>query len=67
MQDIYKKRETVRKYKPVSEFPAVSRDISLAVRPNITADDIEQAIYSAIKDEKQVVLADLRFIEKYEG
>ena len=55
------------KYKPISEFPAISRDISLAVRPNITAYDIEQAIRKTVEREKQVILTNLKFVEKYEG
>lgn len=67
MEGVYKQKKPVVRYKPVSEFPAISRDISLAVQANITAHDIEEAIRKTVEGEKQVVLTDLRFIEKYEG
>ncbi|MCK5178963.1 MAG: phenylalanine--tRNA ligase subunit beta, partial [Candidatus Omnitrophica bacterium] len=67
MSEIYAQKEHRPKYKQVSGFPAVSRDISLAVEPNVTAYDIEQAVRKTVEREKRVVLADLKFIEKYEG
>jgi len=67
MDDIYTQKKRHPKYKPVSEFPAVSRDISLAVGPNVTAHDIEQAVRETVEREKQVILTGLKFVEKYEG
>ncbi|MBN1869988.1 MAG: phenylalanine--tRNA ligase subunit beta [Candidatus Omnitrophica bacterium] len=67
MQDLYDQRESATKYAPVSEFPAISRDISLAVGLGVTAYDVEQVIRNTVKHEKQVALTGLKFVEKYEG
>ena len=67
MRGIYTRTRAHLKYQPVSEFPAVTRDISLAVPPSVTAYDIEQTIRKTAEGEKQVVLTNLKFIEKYEG
>ena len=67
MDDIYVQKKQPLKYRTVSDFPSISRDISLAVQPQVTAYDIEQAIRKTVEREKQVVLADLKFVEKYEG
>ncbi|MEA3227235.1 MAG: hypothetical protein U9Q07_14900, partial [Planctomycetota bacterium] len=67
MSGIYARRDPARKYEPVPEFPSISRDISLAVPSGVTARDIEDAIHKTAAKQKDVVLADLKFIEKYEG
>ena len=67
MDGIYAQKKQPIKYKPLSGFPSVSRDISLAVQSRTTAYDIEQAIRKTVECEKQVILTDLRFVEKYEG
>ncbi|MCK5014738.1 MAG: phenylalanine--tRNA ligase subunit beta [Candidatus Omnitrophica bacterium] len=67
MDDVYARKKQQLKYKPVSEFPSVSRDISLAVQPHVTAHDIERAIRATVEYDKQVILTELKFIEKYEG
>ncbi len=67
MEKICRQGQVQSKYEPVSEFPAIIRDISLAVPVNVLANDIEQAIRKTVKAQKQVVLADIRFVEKYEG
>jgi len=67
MEDIYGRTKTPHKYKPISEFPAISRDISLAVKTGVTVHDIEGAIYKTVHAQDRIVLTDVRFIEKYEG
>jgi phenylalanyl-tRNA synthetase beta chain len=67
MGGVYAQKKQQLKYKPISEFPAVSRDISLAVKPNVTANDIECAIRTTVEQDEQVILTELKFIEKYEG
>jgi len=55
------------KYRPISEFPTISRDISLAVNTNVTALEIEKLIYKTIHGKGDVVLMDVKFVELYEG
>lgn len=67
MDQIYACKRNHRKYKPVSEFPAISRDISLAVKENITAFNVEEVIRKIVRSGNQVALADIKFVEQYEG
>ncbi len=67
MEDIYRRESVPCRYRSVSEFPAINRDISLAVPRSIATRDIEQAIQKTANAQKQVILAEIRFIEKYEG
>ena len=61
-------RETVQhKYRPISEFPTISRDISLAVNTNVTALEIEKLICKTVHGKGDVVLMDVKFVELYEG
>jgi len=64
---IYRRGGKQDKYQKVSEFPVISRDISLAVKSNISAQDIEQAIRKTANGNNDVILADVKFIELYEG
>jgi len=67
MEDIYHRERAPHGYIPVPEFPTISRDISLAAPRNVMARDIEHAIYKTVHIQKQVGLAEIKFIEKYEG
>lgn len=67
MDGIYGREKAQRKYRPVPAFPAVCRDISLAVNTTVTAYEIEQTIRKAAQAERRVALTDVKFIEKYEG
>ena len=61
------KRNAEQKYQPVPEFPAIVRDISLAVKKNIMAQDVTQLIRRTARQSKDVVLSDIKFAELYEG
>ncbi|HQP10981.1 MAG TPA: phenylalanine--tRNA ligase subunit beta, partial [Candidatus Omnitrophota bacterium] len=67
MEEIFRRESSPRKYVPVQEFPAISRDISLAVPPTVLARDIEREIRQAINAQKDIVLMQTKFVEKYEG
>jgi phenylalanyl-tRNA synthetase beta chain len=67
LDNIFEHRLSARKYKPISEYPAICRDISLAVTAGVTAHDIEQSIRNTLKAQDKVVLTELKFVEKYEG
>ena len=64
---VFKGRLATRRYKRISELPAVNRDISLAVQGGITARDVERSIHRTVKSQDRVALAGLKFVEKYEG
>ena len=64
---LFRHKQDGGKYEPIPEFPAVSRDISLAVKEDIAAYDIERSIRETVQAQDKVILADLKFIEKYEG
>ena len=64
---VFGHRLPMRKYKPISEHPAVCRDISLAVQAGVTAHDIEQSIRNTVKGQNKIVLTELKFVEMYEG
>lgn len=55
------------KFKPVSEFPAISRDISLSVPTTINASDIEQSMRKSAAGNGDVKLSSVKFTELYEG
>jgi phenylalanyl-tRNA synthetase beta chain len=67
MEEIYRRTCRHQRYEPFSEFPAISRDISLAVPMTVLARDIERSIRKTVGEQEQVILTDIRFIEKYEG
>jgi phenylalanyl-tRNA synthetase beta chain len=64
---LYRLKNAQVKYKQVSEFPVISRDISLAVKSDVTAQDVERTIYETAKSERHLFLSDLKFVELYEG
>ena len=63
----YRRDAAQRKYRPVSEFPTIGRDISLAVNTNVTALAIEKCIRKAAHGKGDAVLMDVEFAELYEG
>lgn len=67
LEELYKYPQKSKKYKPVPEFPFISRDISLAVKKEIEAEMILQTIREAAKTSHDVILDNIRFIELYEG
>ena len=67
LDSMYHQESLQSKYKPLSEFPTISRDISLAVNANITAFDVEKLIRQTAHEKRDVILADVKFIELYEG
>jgi len=67
LESIYHREAVQQKYRPISEFPTISRDISLAVNQNVTAMAIEKLICKTVHEKGDVVLADVKFVELYEG
>lgn len=67
LDSVYCRKNVQRKYRPVSEFPTISRDISLAVGANVTALKIEKLIRKTAYQKGDVVLTDVKFVELYEG
>lgn len=67
MEILYAQKTGQRAYQAISEVPSVSRDISLAVKINVTVRAIEETIRKAVHAENQIALTDIKFIERYEG
>jgi phenylalanyl-tRNA synthetase beta chain len=67
MEGFYRRQISSHKYIPVPEFPSISRDISLAAPKDISADDIKRIIGQTVDGQKEVILTEIKFLEKYEG
>jgi len=67
LECMYYREAVQHKYKPISEYPTINRDISLAVNTNVTALEIEKLIYKTVHGKGDVVLMDVKFVELYEG
>jgi len=67
LESVYKGASTIRKYRPVSEYPSISRDISLAVNTDTMTLDIHDSFYRSAKVSEHVALSDVKFIELYKG
>ncbi len=60
---IYKKEFCLQKYKKISEFPAISRDISLAAKKDVSFVQVKEVVSSlGIKE-----LTSLQLVEVYSG
>ncbi len=63
LEILYKSLKQNRQYQPLPEFPAVVRDVSLAIRNNIKFSQIKTIIQSRGAD----ILTQVRFIDEYVG
>jgi len=63
LDEIYPLPSKVLKYQPISEFPAILRDVSLAVKKEISYKKIEEICLQQGAD----VLRSVQFIEQYLG
>ena len=63
LQNIYKSPKIISKYKPVSPYPAIVRDIGFVVNKNLTAEKISTDI---MKNGGEL-LKDVRIFDVYSG
>jgi len=67
VEAVYHKGLSVKRYKPISEFPSICRDISLAVKEDVTAQAITEVIWTIASNNDHIALSDVKFIELYQG
>ena len=60
---LYVKSKPFRRYQPIPEYPAITRDISLAVEEDVTFAQIRKVAF----DSNAKHLASVEFIEEYKG
>lgn len=63
LEDIISTANPSKKYRPISEFPAIVRDVSLAVKKEISYKQIEEGCLQHGED----LLRSVQFIEQYLG
>lgn len=63
LEEIYQLPQPKIKYQPISEFPAIVRDVSIAVKKGVSYKSIEDVCYLKGGD----ILQEVKFIEQYRG
>jgi phenylalanyl-tRNA synthetase beta chain len=63
VEEIYKEPLSEVKYQLISEYPIVSRDLSLALKRNVTLDQVN----TIIRREGKGILKAVKFVEEYLG
>ena len=67
LERIYQEPKEERRYESISDYPSITRDMSLAIPIGVTACGIEAQIRKAVEKETNVFLGKLKFIEEYRG
>lgn len=63
LAQLYARAVSFGRYQPISEYPAITRDISLAVKQDVTFEQIRQVAF----DSGARHLVSVEFIEEYKG
>lgn len=61
---ISEQMKTLEKYKPVSKYPAVTRDISLALEKSLTIEDISEMIRVVLPRSQQEAIQEIQLISE---
>ena len=63
LDEVFKSQETIKKFNPIVEYPAIVRDVSLAVPENVSFAQIKDLVFVHGKE----ILASIKFSEQYLG